>query len=471
MRLIHLKLAARNVRRQPHRTIALGGAVAFSALVMALISGFVNGMDLAIQDNVTLYTGGHVLVSGYTASWSGRLQNRFTDDKVAQIIASTDKDIRTMSPSAQTRATVVFGTREIQLSLLGVDWTKDQLYHDALILTKGEWKGLENSRTMLMSAQTADRFGLAAGDQVIVRLTTASGQQNVTDYKVAAIYDDSAAGGMNTAFVSFGDLASDLNMKSNEQQEVAVFLKNSTEAENSAKSIIKELSAQGLTVSRGLATSSTSSNTSSSTANSSHSDSFVSTMAGSGGPEGNSGAGGPQPGLQPAGHHLAEGTAIYRVSTVQDLAGEIGSALGSIRWIGYAVFILMLIVSATGISNSYRMVLLERTKEIGMLRCIGYKKKDVFSSFVAEGMILAGGAALVGIVLAMPIGFGIGLLPFNPHGDFGAALVQGHLQFTPTLGQLLLILVFVTMVAIAAVFLPARRAAEVVPVEALRKTA
>ena len=106
-----------------------------------------------------------------------------------------------------------------------------------------------------------------------------------------------------------------------------------------------------------------------------------------------------------------------------------------------------------------------------MLRCIGYKKKDVFSSFIAEGIILAGGSALIGAIVALPVGLGIGLIPFNPHGDFGSALVQGHLRFAPTLGQFVLILVFVTIVAIAAVYFPARRAAEVVPVEALRKTA
>lgn len=456
MRLIHLKLAARNVRRQPHRTIALGGAVAFSALVMTLILGFVNGMDLAIQDNVTLYSGGHVLISGYTASWSGRLQNRFADDNVAKTVGSTNSDIRTVSPIAQSRATVVFGTREIQLTLRGVDWAKDQLYHDSLILAKGDWKGLENSRTMLMSAQTADRFGLSVGDQVVVRLNTASGQQNVTDYKVAAIYDDGAAGGMNMAFVAFGDLTADLNMKSNEQQQIAVFLKNSTDAEKAAQTITGELSSKGFTVSRGSASNTGSSNAAPSPDSSTNADSFVSSITGTG---------------QDASRHLLPGTTLYYVSTIQELAGEIGSALGSIRWIGYAVFILMLIVSATGISNSYRMVLLERTKEIGMLRCIGYKKKDVFSSFIWEGILLAGGAALVGVVLALPIGFGIGFIPFNPHGDFGAALVQGHLRFAPTLSQLLLILVFVTIVAIAAVFLPARKAAEVVPVEALRKTA
>jgi len=222
---LHLKLAARNVRRQPNRTIALGGAIAFSALVMTLILGFVNGMDRAIQDNVTLYAGGHVIISGSTASWSGRLQNRFSDDAIAKIASSAVPSVRTVSPLAQAQATVVFGTREIQLLVRGIDWNTDQLYHEELVLTQGDWKAVEGARAMLMSAQIANRFGLSVGDQVVVRLSTASGQQNVTDYTVAAIYDDAASGGMNTAFVALQDLIADLNMKANEQQQIAIFLR------------------------------------------------------------------------------------------------------------------------------------------------------------------------------------------------------------------------------------------------------
>jgi putative ABC transport system permease protein len=385
-------------------------------------------MDTAIQDNVTLYSGGHILISGYTPSWSGRLQNRFVDDEIATIVGSAVTDIRTVSPLAQARATVVFGTREIQITLRGIDWTKDELYHDSLLLSSGDWKALnEHDRSMLMSSQTADRFGLAIGDHVVVRLTTASGQQNVTDYTVSAIYDDAASGGMTTAFVSFEDLIADLNMKPNEQQQIAIFLKDSTNAEHAAKAIATALAEKGYNIASGSE--------------------------------------------QATQRRMNSGKVVYSISTVKELAGEIGSALGSIRWIGYAVFILMLLVSATGIANSYQMVLLERTKEIGMLRCIGFKKKDVFASFISEGILLAGAAAIAGILCALPIGLGISFIPFDPHGDFGAALVKGHLRFIPTLGQLLIILVFIMIVAVVAVFLPARKAAEVVPVEALRITA
>ncbi|MCX8013650.1 MAG: FtsX-like permease family protein, partial [Rectinema sp.] len=165
------------------------------------------------------------------------------------------------------------------------------------------------------------------------------------------------------------------------------------------------------------------------------------------------------------------GTVQFRVASVQDLAGEIGAALGSVRWIGYTVFALMLVVSAAGIANSYRMVLLERTREIGMLRCIGYRRRDVFATFLAEGVLLAGGAAAAGALAGIPAGFALGFIPFNPHGDFSAALVQGHLRFLPSAGQILMIVLFETAVAAGAVLLPARKAAAVMPVEALRKTA
>ncbi|MCX8013335.1 MAG: hypothetical protein N3A02_03475, partial [Rectinema sp.] len=237
MRAIHVGMAARNLRRQPHRTIALGGAVAFSALVMTLVSGFVNGMDHAIQDNVTLYSGGHVIVSGYTASWSGRLQNRFSDNTIINLVQHAWNGEKTVSSLAQARVTAVYGSREVQLTIRGVQWEKDQLYRSALIMSQGSWDAVLKPRSMLMSAQVAGRFGLSTGDTVLVRLSTASGQQNVTEYIVAAIYDDSAAGGMSTAFVAFSDLVTDLNMQPDEQQAVSVFLGSADQAVSAARTI------------------------------------------------------------------------------------------------------------------------------------------------------------------------------------------------------------------------------------------
>lgn len=423
MRKMHIRLAARNLGRQPHRTIALGGAVAFSALVMNLIAGFVNGMDAAVQNNVTLYAGGHVLVSAYTVSWSGRSQNRATGSEVVDLVRQVVPEVRSATTLVQTRATMVFGSRELQMILRGIDWEDDQLYRTMLMLKEGNWNSAGISRPMVLSAQSAERFGLALGDEVLVRMSTASGQQNVTEYRVVAIYDETAAGGLHAAFVRAEDLRADLNMKEHEWQSVAVFLRDGAQAPSGASILKRAMERQGLKL------------------------------------DGQSRTG------------AVAGSVSYRISTLQDLAGEVGSALGAIRWIGYAVFALMLAVCATGIANSFRMVLLERTREIGMLRCIGFKKKDVFASFLSEGMLLAGGAALAGILASIPLGLLLSLIPFDPHGDFGAALVKGHLLFMPSVVQMLIVLVCVTIAAILTVIMPARRAAAIAPADALRVTA
>jgi len=445
-------MAARNLRRQPHRTIALGGAVAFSALVMTLVSGFVNGMDRAIQDNVTLYSAGHVIVSGYTASWSGRFQNRFAGNDILEELQRAWSGAKAVLPLSQARAAVVYGSREIQLSVRGIRWDRDQLYKNALILLQGTWDEALKPRSMVMSSQVASRFGLSTGDEVLVRLSTASGQQNVTEYRVAAVYDDSAAGGMSTAFVAFEDLAADLNLQAQEQQAAAVFLDSADQAETAADRAAAALKGLGYQVLR-------------------QSGAESSGMAGTVLSRGASDNSASAAGVEPVMRRAVPGTVQFRIATVQELAGEIGAALGSVRWIGYAVFALMLVVSAAGIANSYRMVLLERMREIGMLRCIGFRKRDVFALFLAEGVLLAGTAAFAGALAGIPVGLAAGLIPFNPHGDFGAALVQGHLRFLPTAGQILLIVLFETMAAAGAVFFPARKAAAVLPVEALRKTA
>jgi len=169
--------------------------------------------------------------------------------------------------------------------------------------------------------------------------------------------------------------------------------------------------------------------------------------------------------------NVPEGKTLYRVSTITQLSGQVGAVLGSVRWIGIAIFLIMLMLTATGITNTYRMILLERTKEIGMMRCIGFHKSQVFWVFLFESAILALAGSLGGILLSFPIGWLIHVIPFNASGELGQALSRGRLVYAPTFGTLLIIIVAVLASSMIAVYWPARRASELQPVEAIRQTA
>ena len=481
-------MALRNTLRQPRRTLLLGGAIAFGVIIICLSSGFTTGMETAVQNNVTLFSAGHLLVNGITASESGRMQNRVSDPTLIGKTGEILPEAVSVSPTAQVQATVVFGSREQQLRVRGIDWASDKLFSQNLILTQGDWSGARSERSILLGAQSARRFGLGLGDSVFVRMSTVSGQQNATEYKLGAVYDDTAAGGMTTAFVPLADILSDLNMKEGQYQSLAIFLADASQAEAAAKRLTQGLKDAGFTVMAAASAARASQGGGNDSGGArAMGGAFAAGAAGTGARPG-AGAGigagpgagaeiGAGPGAggfgQPGqgARNLPAGSTFYRISTITEMSGQMGAVLGSVRWIGATIFVIMLLLTAAGITNTYRMVLMERTAEIGMLRCIGFRRADIFRIFIYEAGMIAVAGSLAGILVSMPVGLLVHLIPFNPSGSLGSALSSGRLIFSPTLLSLAFVSIAVMLASIIAVSGPARRAAHLLPVEALRKTA
>lgn len=481
--MIQQVMAVRNSVRQPRRTILLGGAIAFGVIIICLVSGFISGMEKAVQDNVTLFSAGHVLVNGITISESGRAQNRISAPALLDKVKALVPEAVSVSQTAQAQATVVFGSREQQMRIRGVDWESDRLFSGSLVLTAGSWDKVRKDRTMVLGAQSAKRFGLGLGDTVMVRLSTTSGQQNVTEYAVAAFYDDASSGGMNTALVPVSDLLADLNMKKGEYQALAIFLRDALLADKTAQAVEKGLTAAGYRFiaggQGGVGGSAPSGAIIGGAMNGEAMNGGGMTSGGPGGAMGgsamNGGAAMPSGGALFGGaqffKNMPAGTTLYRTATVTQMSGQTGAVLSTIKWIGITVFLVMLVLVAAGITNTYRMVLLERTKEIGMLRCIGFKRKDVFAVFMYEALMIALAGSMAGILLSLPLGVLVQLIPFDPNGSLGSVLTRGHLVFAPTLGSLALVVAAVLAASCLAVLSPARRASRLKPVEALRTVA
>ncbi len=139
---------------------------------------------------------------------------------------------------------------------------------------------------------------------------------------------------------------------------------------------------------------------------------------------------------------LAENTSDFRV--MQEMADQLSLA---------AVFI-----GALGMLNTMLMSVLERTREIGVLRSLGWQRRQVLWMILKESLVLG----VVGGIFGIPLGMGLGLL-VGTAGIWGGALEPAY---TPRL--------FVQAVVVAAVagviggLYPAWRATRMRPVEALR---
>lgn len=118
-----------------------------------------------------------------------------------------------------------------------------------------------------------------------------------------------------------------------------------------------------------------------------------------------------------------------------------------------AVAIVVLIVSGIGIMNVMFVTVKERTKEIGTLKAIGAKRREILGQFLLEAMVIS----LVGGILGVIIG-----------GVMVPLLKYFELPALPTLTGVLLGLLFSVVTGIFFGFYPAWQAADLNPIDALR---
>lgn len=155
----------------------------------------------------------------------------------------------------------------------------------------------------------------------------------------------------------------------------------------------------------------------------------------------------------------------YPTSSVKDTVDQIDQAFVVIRSVLGGFGLVALFVAAIGIFNTMTISLLERTHEIGIMKAIGGRNKDVSRIFTAEaaGIGLMGG--VFGVLSGWLMGEGI-----NGLVNFIAVSVGGQVSdifYTP-INFVAIVIIFAFTVSTVAGIWPARRAAKLNPLEALR---
>jgi putative ABC transport system permease protein len=140
--------------------------------------------------------------------------------------------------------------------------------------------------------------------------------------------------------------------------------------------------------------------------------------------------------------------------TLEQLAGTLERASGTMRWLLAAVAAVSLLVGGIGIMNITLLSVTERTKEIGLRMAVGARGKDVTRQFLTEAVAisLAGGA--VGVVLGLVASY----------------LISSTLRWATVVSPASVFIAFGVSAAVGVLFgwYPARRAAELDPIDALR---
>ena len=113
-----------------------------------------------------------------------------------------------------------------------------------------------------------------------------------------------------------------------------------------------------------------------------------------------------------------------------------------------------------GLMSTMTMNIIERTKEIGMLRCVGSSSWSVRSIFSTEGLVLA----LIGWVVGIPVGFAVGNLLNYMIYD----IMHLEMTFVFPFQFVLIALVITTVATLIVIQPPLWRATHFKPGDALR---
>ncbi len=156
----------------------------------------------------------------------------------------------------------------------------------------------------------------------------------------------------------------------------------------------------------------------------------------------------------------------YRAETWDEVNANLLDVFRRNNNITLLLVVFVFIVSGFGIANTFVTIVLQKQRDIAILKSIGFSVRSIGSIFLIQGAVIgvagmllgcAGGFVLTEVIRALPLSFG------------ESAVIRGSsLAVVHTLSSYLITMAFSLVVSIGASVAPARRAARLQPVQILR---
>jgi putative ABC transport system permease protein len=158
--------------------------------------------------------------------------------------------------------------------------------------------------------------------------------------------------------------------------------------------------------------------------------------------------------------HVASNTQDFSITSSAQTQATISSALGAISAFLIAIAGVSLLVGAVGVANTMFTSVLEKTKEIGIMKAIGARNKDILLIFLFNAALIGLIGGLLGVILGTILSALLPALVGASQLTRGGTLV--------TLSSIILALSVSTIVGIVSGVVPAYQGSKLKPVDALR---
>lgn len=445
-----VSLALRNLTRNKRRNAILAIAIAFGFFVVTAIDGLTTGMVGNMENQIAQLIGGNVIVQGLewekpaTPEGKVKLVNIVRDrDYVKNIVEELGIKYEYSTSYTMSSGQVIFNGKRSTIQLYGRDLQEKQLQASFMFTSGGVDPNLKNG--LIISDKIAESLNLQVGDEVIYSTFTVYGQNNFADMVIMGIIKSNSFISNLQAYADIDDVNEIVEMPEGGYSMYSIYLNDKnqqTKAANAIEARIRQDSEKNPEInvtSRALAMKTHPTNIGK----------------------------GIEKQIDPKKPENEWKGVKYGVETLYDEIPQIKTVLNIVHIITTIILIVILMIVMVGVSNTYRMVLYERIREIGTMRALGMTGKDTRRVFTNEAVILCVIGAVAGLIFAAIVMAIVHCIPIN-NDALSFFLQKGHFSFKVSVVSVILQYIILIVLTTFAVRGSAKQAARMSPAEALR---
>jgi len=418
-----LAFAGKSLLGRRRRFFFLALAVAFGFFIMTVTTGLTEGILSTVRAKGAFYFSGNVNVTCDSKGDGDRtMDTAMLAEAVRESLGSVPISLRSIYYG--TDAQLFFGGATVrQRRVIGIDWSSERGSVDSLNIVDGSFPADGDERAALISETAAKRLGARVGDELMLLVSGTRGRDTAT-FVVRGVFRDSSIFGY-AAYIARSSMNAVLSMPAGYATDLGVILRGGQNEGRSAERLRAALAKRV--------------------------DVFPVAYT--------------HAQLADMARERLQGKR-YIVCTLDAHLSDIKQVLDAITAVCFVLLAAFLAIVLLGIANTYRVVVFQRSAEIGMMRAMGMSKGRAMGVFVQEAGLLAAVSTFLGLLVGMATLFCLSLVVMPPSLDM--FLRRGRIAWALDIRSIAGIFVVVCATTLLAAWFPARRAARIMPMEAMR---
>ncbi len=414
-----LKIAFRNILRHKRRTFISAITVAFGLMLFILFDSLMGGMDRASQENMVNLTDGSLKI--YSREYAAEkmaypLKYGIRNVNPLMEYIKTLPEVTGITPRVAFLTEIIIGERSLRTvgSVIQPD-TDPKVFTLPKYIHGGRFFSTNNTQEVILGKKLAEDLGVGIGDTVLLSARTRFEANNAMDFEVVGLLETPAPFINESGIFITCQAANQFLDIQGFVTELDIHVPWSKTEDINAYvkriNIIKDkISAQ---------------------------------FSG------------------------------YTVNTFHDLNSAFLEMMSGKRAAQSLIAFFILLIGAVGIVNTILMSVYERIREVGVLRALGIKPKEIRRMFLYEGILIGLIGALMGMVAAFLINIwmvnsGLDMTAFMKNMDSSQMPITGLFFGQWNINAFITALFLGTLISACAAVFPARKAGKITPTQCLK---